>query len=239
MMQCSQVKERFNATRASRAQRLLRGMVKLEDQPGEPRVVAGLDAAYTRMRGKSIGIGVAVAIDADSLKPVSCKWYAAEVCVPYIPGLLAFREMRIMAPPLSILAEEVSIDMVIVDGHGIAHPRGFGIASHVGVAFRIPSIGVAKKRLYGELRKIGDRTYLMDGDKPIGVYTGGIYISPGHMVTVERAARIVERLRVRGKLPEPTRVADMVTKRLKRRIPGLGLGECSTEARSTGLLDYI
>ncbi|MCE4601763.1 MAG: endonuclease V [Desulfurococcales archaeon] len=238
-MECSLVKKRFSASRASRAQKILQGMVMLEDQPGEPSVIAGLDAAYTRRDGKSIGVGVAVAIDSGSLEVLSCKWYAAEVCVPYIPGLLAFREMRIMAPPLSLLMEEVNVDMVVVDGHGIAHPRGFGIASHVGVAFRIPSIGVAKKRLYGELRRIGGKTYLIDEGRPIGVYLQGVYVSPGHMVTVERAARMVEGLRVRGKLPEPTRVADIVTKRLRRRIPWLGPGDCSAEARRTGLLDYI
>lgn len=238
-MGCSLAKERFNPRRAARAQETLRGMIDLTDPPGKPRIVAGLDAAYTRVDGRHIGLGVAVALDIETMKLVSCSVYASEVCVPYIPGLLAFREMRIMAPPLSKVIDEVAVDIVIVDGHGIAHPRGFGIASHIGVAFRIPSIGVAKKRLHGELKSIGNHTYLVDGEKIIGAYLAGVYVSPGHMITLETAVNLVRGLRRRSKLPEPTRIADRLTKQLKRRVSRLGFGECGAEARGASLLNYI
>ncbi|MEB3774062.1 MAG: endonuclease V [Desulfurococcales archaeon] len=229
---------RFNTARARAAQEILREMVILEDLYNGPRLVAGLDASYTR---GSLGIGVSVLIDLDGMKTIDCVSYVREVCIPYIPGLLAYREMAVMAPALNTLIERgYRIDMVVVDGHGIAHPRGFGIASHVGVAFNIPSIGVAKKRLYGEVRRIGGREYIVDGERVLGGVVDRVYVSPGHMVSVDSAIRIIEGLRLYGRLPEPTRIADAVTKEVKRsgRLSP-GFHECPAKARSASLLNYI
>ncbi len=237
---CSLVEKRFNPARARRAQELLKTLVVLEDLYTDTGVVAGVDASYTRRQGEALGIGVAVVLDSRTLEPLDCRIYVERSCVPYIPGLLAYREMAYMAPPLQALMEEYDIGLVVVDGHGIAHPRRFGIASHLGVAFNTPSIGVAKKRLYGRVEEAGGRRLIVDDEGDlIGMIVGRVYVSPGNMVTVSTAARLVESMTRHGKLPEPTRVADTVSKEAKRRVKRLGLQECPTNARSTGLLDYI
>ena len=237
-VQCKDAGGRFNTARARAAQELLREMVILEDLYKEPRLVAGLDASYTR---DSLGIGVSVLIDVDSMDVIDCISFVRRVCIPYIPGLLAYREMAVMAPALNMLVEKgYRIDLVIVDGHGIAHPRRFGIASHVGVAFNMPSIGVAKKRLYGEVRRMHGREYIVDGEHILGGIVGSVYVSPGHMVSVDSAIGIIEGLIIHGRLPEPTRIADSVAKEVKRlgRLSP-GFHECPAKARSASLLNYI
>jgi len=227
---CGDIRERFSPERASRAQLRLRERVILNDDYPPLRHVAGLDVAYTRIGGLEYGIGVAVALSYPSLQVEGCIAYVTRVCVPYIPGLLAFREMVVLAPALLRLLRKTPIDLVLVDGHGIAHPRGLGIASHVGVVFDMPAIGVAKKRLYGKEVSVNSKRLLVAEDgSPIAVIlesgrSSKIYVSPGHRVSVNSAARIVRAMLRKGrKLPEPTRIADTITKRLRRRlapIPG-------------------
>ena len=216
---CESVRERFSASRAAKAQERLRGLLILEGSV-EPRLVAGLDVAYKRTANGEVGLGVAVILEWGSWEQVACKVAVAPVCVPYIPGLLAFREMQVLAPALLAALREAEPDLVVVDGHGIAHPRGLGIASHVGVAFRKPSVGVAKKRLVGREVARGGRVYLEHEGRIVGVVLargrGKLYVSPGHMVGVEEAAALVEEMLVPGrKLPVPTAVADEVSKRAR------------------------
>ena len=210
----------FNLARAERAQRILSRRVVLRDDYPPLRRVAGLDVAYVRRGEWDLGIGVAVLLDYPSLRLRDCVAYLDRVCVPYVPGFLAFREMAVLGPALARLARP---DILLVDGHGVAHPRRFGIASHVGVATGLPSIGVAKRRLVGSEVEEGGRVYIVHGGEKLGVVIargrGKIYVSPGHRVSVEGAARLVEAMLVRGrKLPEPTRVADAISKSLRRRI---------------------
>ncbi|MCE4628014.1 MAG: endonuclease V [Desulfurococcales archaeon] len=219
---CRLVRNLFATAKAYRAQRWIAEHALVEDRYGLVRVVAGLDVAYKRGRhGEDVGVGVAVALSYPSLKPLACEALARVICVPYVPGLLAFREMAVLAPALARLLRRVSVDLVLVDGHGIAHPRRAGIATHVGVVFDIPSIGVAKKRLYGREKAVGDKTLLVDdGGRPIAMIIergrSRIYVSPGHRISVESSARLVKTMLKRGRLPEPTRVADSLTKSLKR-----------------------
>lgn len=178
--------------------------------------------AYSRRQGYDVGYGVAVALKYPSLKPVACVAVARIICIPYIPGLLAFREMSVLAPAISKLMASTRIDVIVADGHGIAHPRGAGIATHIGVAFNTPSIGIAKKRLYGRETKANGKLYLEDpktGRRLAAILFRGkrkVYVSPGHRITVDTAARLVERTWVKPPIPEPTRTADLITKRLKK-----------------------
>ncbi|MEB3860214.1 MAG: endonuclease V, partial [Desulfurococcales archaeon] len=216
---CRAVRERFSVARAERAQRLMSSMLSLEDSYGPVRVVAGLDVAYKRYEGGEIGVGVAVALSYPGFRVLKCYAAVRLVCVPYIPGLLAFREMAVLSPAFKSLLLESRPDLVLVDGHGLSHPRGFGIASHVGVAFGVPSIGVAKKRLYGRERRQGDRVLLVSERGPVGevINVGGsrIYVSPGHGVSLVSAASLVRGMLRRHRLPEPVRVADSISKRVK------------------------
>ncbi len=230
---CSDVEKRFSPSKAIRAQNILRSRVVLRDDFPPIRVVGGLDVAYLR---EGYGIGVAIALSYPSMKVLDCWAYVRRICVPYIPGLLAFREMAVLAPALARLLSLNPLDLVVVDGHGVAHPRGLGIASHVGVAFDIASIGVAKKLLYGEIVEQGGRQYIVDrSGRRIGIVLkrprgSVIYVSPGHKVSVETAGSLVEAMsKGNYKLPEPTRIADRVSKELRRllREPTSGYIRCS------------
>ena len=228
---CSRVEASFSPERAIRAQRLLASKVVVEDDFPPIRLVAGIDVAYSKSADTTVGVGVAVLLSYPSLRVVDCVAYVAPICVPYIPGLLAFREARVLAPALYRLVRRRGVDLVVVDGHGLAHPRRLGIASHIGVVFNIPSIGVAKKKLYGKTVTIGGVEYLVDerGEK-IGVVLkrrrrASIYVSPGHRVSVDTAARLVEKMTLPGrKLPEPTRIADHYTKVLREGLGATGEG---------------
>ncbi len=220
---CKDVKDRFDVKKAIKAQKHLSRRIILEDSFSQVRFVAGLDVSYPSWRYSTWGIGVAVALSFPRMEKVSCIAAVNRVCVPYIPGLLAFREMAVLAPAFNKLLKEVSVDLVIVDGHGIAHPRKAGIATHVGVVFDIPSIGVAKKRLTGQYVEVYGEEFLEDdnGNKIAAVLGKGskrIFVSPGHKVSLSTSAKLVQLMRKRGKLPEPTRIADQITKELRRRI---------------------
>jgi len=141
--------------------------------------------------------------------------------------------MAVLGPAMQWIMREHQPDLVVVDGHGVAHPRRAGIATHVGVVFDVPSIGVAKKRLYGKETKIGGKLYLVDKDgAPIaGIIERGrsrVYVSPGHRISVDTSLRLVKTMLRRGRLPEPTRVADRLTKELRKRAPDL---ECCDPVR--------
>ncbi len=244
---CRDVKERFDAQKASRAQRILSSMVVLEDRlnPNSIEVVAGLDVAYRRpSSGRTeIGIGVAIAINAYNYKPIRCVACIRPVCIPYIPGLLAFREMYVLAPALQRLVKKVDIDVIVVDGHGIAHPRGLGIASHVGVVFNKPSIGVAKKKLFGEVVEEDGKLLVKDRGRAIGVVVEKIYVSPGTMVSLESSEKIIRRM-LKTRLPEPIRIADKVSKELRKEAykflaEDIVFIDCLPYTKTSTLVDYF
>ncbi|MCE4625281.1 MAG: endonuclease V [Desulfurococcales archaeon] len=218
---CNEIKRRFTPSKAYRAQRWIAQHAVIEDMYEPVRIVAGLDVAYRRSEEGSIGYGVVAALSYPSMKLVDCEVFINKVCVPYIPGLLAFREMAVLAPALTRLSSRIKPDLLVVDGHGIAHPRRAGIATHVGVVFDIPSIGVAKKRLYGREVTYPDGTYLVDenGNKIAAIITRSgkskIYVSPGHRLSVKTSSALIRSMLRRGRLPEPTRVADRISKEIR------------------------
>ena len=138
---------------------------------------------------------------------------------PYIPGLLAFREGPAVLAAWAMLQNKP--DLLMFDGQGIAHPRGIGIASHMGLWLERPTIGVAKSRLYGKHTEVGpgrgDRAALLDKQgNVIGAVlrtrekTNPLYISPGHLMDVETATEYVQACLTSYRLPEPTRWAHKV-----------------------------
>ena len=222
----------FNAKAAQKAQTLLsRKVIIRRLDPRSVRAVAGVDASYVVSESRELGVGVAVVLDAKPpFRAKACSIYIGEVCVPYIPGLLAFRELAVMAPALSKIINLA--DLIIVDGHGISHPRRFGIASHIGVICGKPSIGVAKKRLTGREKSVDDLTVVVNdaGEAVAAVLKRGrqrLYVSPGHLVDLPSAIAVVESL-TRNKLPEPTLRADSISKAIRSILKGvapLGAGE--------------
>jgi deoxyribonuclease V len=153
------------------------------------------------------------------LTPLEAAVEDAPLVFPYIPGLLAFREGPAVLAAWSQLQNKP--DLLMFDGQGIAHPRGVGIASHMGLWLECPTIGVAKSRLYGVHAEVGpkrgDRVDLRDKNtNVIGTVlrsrekTNVLYISPGHLMDVEHATQFVLNCITTYRLPEPTRWAHKV-----------------------------
>jgi len=193
-------------------------------QPYLPSTVMALDVAYKRVEGREYGFGVSLVYDTKHEKVVDCVLAVREICIPYIPGLLAFREMNVIAPAALAIIKKWNIDLMIVDGHGISHPRGLGIASHAGIAFGRPSIGVAKKKLVGEEKELDGNIVVLQGTRATAVKMPTpsgkwIYVSPGHMIDLDTSVDIIRSLLRSGhRLPEPLRIADAMTKAAKRLV---------------------
>jgi deoxyribonuclease V len=195
-------------------QRRLAGRVIAVNSPGRIRYVAGLDAAFSDDGQKCLAAAVLWDLRAGA---VCGQWLAMRrVQMAYIPGLLSFREAPALLAALRGLARLP--DVLLCDGQGIAHPRRFGVASHLGVLCDLPSVGCAKSRLMGVhgepglLR--GDWTPLKEGGEVIGSVlrtregARPLYVSVGHRITLARARSLVMRCSSRFRLPEPTRLAD-------------------------------
>lgn len=149
--------------------------------------------------------------------------------MPYIPGLLSFREI-----PAALGAFEklkIMPELIMVDGQGIAHPRRLGIAAHLGLWLDLPTIGIAKSRLYGEYDEVGetrgDWVPLRAGNDTIGAVLRSrakvkpVFVSPGHRISLETSLDWIMRCLGRTKLPEPTRLADRLASRRGQRAKQL------------------
>ncbi|MGC9071991.1 MAG: endonuclease V [Acidilobus sp.] len=233
---CAGIRSSFSYERAVRAQQALRSRVTFS-WPGNhvlERGVIAVDASYWGA-GESYGIAVAIALG-PSGRALTCYEAYGPVCVPYIPGLLAFREAQLMVPALRAAVRAMGASVVLVDGHGIAHPRRFGIASHLGVVLSIPSIGVAKGLLYGSLAPCPLGTCIEAEGEVLGaaleVSGRRIYVSPGNMVDVAKAVEVVKSMLREGvRLPYPLADADRISKLERKRLSGtrpdiLNVGPC-------------
>jgi deoxyribonuclease V len=204
-----------------RLQETLARRVRLEPLQRQPETAAGVDAAFA---GEEI-IAVAVLFDLATLTPVERSVVVARTEIPYIPGLLAFREGPQMAEAVRRLSRRP--DLLIVDGQGIAHPKRFGLACHLGVELGIPSIGCAKSRLVGTYvepaPECGSRTPLIDRNEMVGAVlrtrsnVRAVFISPGHLITIDDAVAMVMGASAGFRLPEPQREADRFAAEVKRR----------------------
>lgn len=209
------------STAAARAmQKELAEKVVLVDDFGPLRLIAGVDVGFEE--GGAVTRAAAVLLDAQTLAPVAQALARVPTHMPYIPGLLSFRELPAVLQALDALGQVP--DLIFSDGHGIAHPRGLGIAAHLGVITGLPTIGVAKKiltgahGLLGEQR--GEQVDLLDRHgKVIGTVLRSrdkvrpLIISPGNRVSLATAPQLVMRYVTRYRLPEPTRLADRLASR--------------------------
>ena len=203
----------ISPTVAIAIQQQLRGEVVREDQLGPVRHVAGGDVGVEE-GGRITRAAVAV-LGYPSLELVDHAIFRTPTRFPYIPGLLSFREVPAVIEALEKLS--VIPDLLLCDGQGIAHPRRFGIASHLGLLCDIPSIGVAKTRLVGEHGPVpegrGEWLPLLDHDETIGAVLRSrpgvkpLYISIGHRISLATALDFVMACVTRYRLPETTRWA--------------------------------
>jgi len=211
----------LSPSEAIELQRKLARKVRVAHLKGPIRTVAGTDCAF--VEGAKRVLGAAVLCDADSMEVLSSAWAVRSSRMPYIPGLLSFREGPAVIAALSKLP--VRADLLLCDGQGVAHPRGLGLASHVGLWVGIPTIGVAKSRLCGTAPQPaasrGSRRQLRLDRKVIGVVlrtrTGvnPLYVSVGHRVTLDDAIRWTLRCTRGVRIPEPTRRAHHCVTALK------------------------
>ncbi|MCG3108298.1 Endonuclease V [Metallosphaera sp. J1] len=167
-------------------------LVKLER---EPREMCGVDVAY---KGE---MGVAVVVCDGETQII--KKVKGRVSFPYIPGLLFMREAPLMVKAL----EDVKPDLLLVDGHGIAHPRRSGIATVLGVLLETPTVGVAKSRLVGEIVEEGGVNYVTLNGERVGVKVGKYYYSPGNLVSLDDVIQLS-----RMGYPKVLREADRLSK---------------------------
>ncbi|MET0086505.1 MAG: deoxyribonuclease V [Sedimenticola sp.] len=198
---------------ARKIQQQLRGRVITSDRLGKVRHVAGVDVGFEE-NGRITRAAV-VLLSFPGLQPEASSIARRPTCFPYVPGLLSFREIPAVLDALEKL--ERLPDLLLCDGQGIAHPRRFGIACHLGLLTDIPAIGVAKSRLtgtHGELPAAkGSWVPLMDGEERIGAVlrsrtnVSPLYISPGHKISLETAIDYVLACTPKYRLPETTRRA--------------------------------
>lgn len=215
-------------------QRRLVGRVITRNRTGTVRLVAGTDVAIRKE--SSCGFAGVVVMRFPELEIVETASVAAPLSFPYIPGLLAFREIPLLLQAFARLKR--APDLVLVDGQGLAHPRRFGIACHLGLLLDTPTIGCAKSRLFGHHRppplRRGGAAKLYDNDNHvIGAVvrtkdrTNPIYVSIGHKVDLPAAIRYALACGRGYRVPEPTRQADLYVGRLRRNEQRHGPGSDS------------
>ncbi len=207
-----------SAAEAVIVQKELGQKVQIKNNFKTLKIIAGVDCSYDIKN--NLSHAYVVLMELDNLKPITSTKAELPTTFPYIPGFLSFREIPVILEALKLLPQKPNLFMV--DGQGIAHPRRMGIAAHLGVLLDMPSIGVAKSRLTGVYKEPGfqkgNQTPLMDKNEQIGTVLRSkdnvkpLFISPGHKVDNETAVKIVERCLTRYKLPEPTRIADKISK---------------------------
>jgi deoxyribonuclease V len=206
------------AEEATAIQDALRPLADLTSPgPRTVRTVAGLDVAYADDRLAA----AAVVLDADSLDVVEEATVLDRPAFPYVPGLFAFRELPALVEALRKLS--VTPDLLVCDGHGLAHPKRFGLACHLGVLTGLPTIGVGKTRLVGSYDEpAADRgawSALSDGGQVVGralrTQTGvrPVFVSVRHRADLDTACAVTLRLAPRYRLPETTRRADRLSRR--------------------------
>jgi deoxyribonuclease V len=202
----------------------LRGRVERQDRLGPVRRVAGADVGFEE--SGRITRAAVVVLSLPELEVQDWAVARRRTRFPYVPGLLSFREAPAVLAAMKKL--DVAPDLLLCDGQGIAHPRRFGLASHIGLLLDLPTIGIAKSRLIGTHAEPGpekgDWAPLVDGDETVGAVlrtranVRPVYVSIGHRVSLMTAIDYVLQATPRYRLPETTREADRLSRgRLPRR----------------------
>jgi deoxyribonuclease V len=187
----------------------------------EPCLIAGADVSYSK--GSDLFFSGVVVLEMPQMTVVEEVTAQGKADFPYIPGLLSFRESPILIKAFENLKNIP--DVVMLDGQGIAHPRGLGIASHIGLILDVPTIGCAKNILVGKYEtpniEAGDHTPIVFRGKDVGVAlrtkrkVSPVFVSPGHKIDMQTAIDIVLKTCRGYRLPEPTRLAHLLVNRVR------------------------
>ena len=205
----------LSTSQAIEIQKNLSARVLTDDATTDVTYIAGVDLSV--MRANKTATASVVLLNYPDLDIVDIQTASGNLEFPYVPGLLSFREL-----PLTLAAcEKLSItpDLLIVDGQGIAHPRRFGLASHLGIVMNLPTIGCAKSRLCGSYtepeNELGAYSHLIDKDEIIGAVVRTkhrvkpVYVSIGHKISLDTAIRWIINCCRGYRLPQPTRLAHL------------------------------
>jgi len=207
---------------AVRLQQTWRERVETQDRFGPLQYVAGADLAFD----PEINLAFAgvIVYRFPQLHEVERRMARRKLDFPYVPGLLSFRESPVLLAAFARL--RIEPDVILIDGHGLAHPRRFGIACHLGLLLDRPTIGCAKSILVGEAVEpglpAGSQASLIDKGEKVGVvlrtreHVRAIYVTVGHRVSLESAVRIVAQCTDGFRIPKPTREADHWVRDLRR-----------------------
>lgn len=210
---------------AVQIQKRLQAQISLEDFSGPIHFIAGCDMSLRD--DLNLGVAGIIIYSFPELREVERRHVTGKLSFPYVPGLLSFREAPVLIELFGRL--EHSPDLIIFDGQGIAHPRGVGIASHMGLWLNKPSIGCAKSRLFGIYEEPGEKAgSFSELLSPEGGRVGTVlrtrekcrpvYISPGHKMSIERSVEIIGRCMDGYRIPKPTREADRYVGEIKRSV---------------------
>ncbi|MCS6873164.1 MAG: deoxyribonuclease V [Pyrinomonadaceae bacterium] len=207
----------LSISEAFEVQKWLSKKVRCENLIKEPiERIAGIDAGYDNSKG--VCRAVVTVLSFPELKLIETKKAEVSVSFPYIPGLLSFRESPAVVEALKKITQEP--DLIFCDGQGIAHPRRFGIACHIGLLTEKPTIGVGKSRLVGKFNypenTRGSFSSLIYKGEIIGAVVRTkenvkpIYVSVGHKLDLKAAIQYTLQCTTKYRLPEPVRLADRI-----------------------------
>lgn len=203
-------------------QKELREQVDLQPHQGSVKLVGGSDLSFNK--GSDQAQAGITLLSFPEVERVGHAAVVSTISFPYIPGLLSFREI----PPLMDAWQQLEVkpDVVLVDGHGIAHPRRMGIATHFGMVAGVPTIGCAKKILTGRHEPVPDErgaaVPLLDKGEQIGWVlrtrekVKPMFISPGNGLSMQQSLEIARQCMGRYRLPEPTRQAHQLVNQLRK-----------------------
>jgi deoxyribonuclease V len=205
---------------ARKVQDILSGKVRIMCLRKTPEYIAGVDCSFF----DDIVIAVASLFRYQEMIHCEDACCIQTTSFPYVPGYLTFRE----GPAIMNVLKQLRIqpDALMVDGQGISHPKGIGIASHIGVLLHMPTIGCAKSRLVGEYiepdENKGSWKYLLYRGRKVGAVVRTrtsvkpLFVSPGHLVNIDSARKIIMHTVSQYRIPEPLRRADQISRKLKR-----------------------
>jgi len=207
---------------ATRIQKELRASLDITERSIPVNTIGGADISLN-LYSTTIYAGI-ILLSFPQSQPIAYSLVKAETRFPYVPGYLAFREV----PALVNVWEQLQLkpDVLVVDGHGIAHPRRMGIAAHFGTVTGQPSMGCAKKLLFGKYEEPGpdpgSSTPIYDKDEQIGyafrskARTAPVFISPGHKFGMLNSLSLMQQCTGKYRIPEPTRLAHELVNRFRK-----------------------
>ncbi|WP_460679270.1 deoxyribonuclease V [Mucilaginibacter koreensis] len=213
--------EQLSAEQAIAYQQELRHQIKLQPLEREIKIIAGSDISFNKY-SEVVYAGI-ILLKYPTMEIIGHSTAVSRTTFPYISGLLAFREVPALLEAWNKL--ETKPDVLVLDGQGIAHRRRMGIASHFGVITNTPTIGSAKSRLFGKYEEpgneAGQESPMYDRQEIIGTALRSkrncnpIYISPGHLITMEQSLDVIKHCLKGYRIPEPTRQAHILVNKVR------------------------